>query len=105
MRQLKFRVWTERAKEMYIPDHIANDIDMGKYQVMQYTGLLDKNGTGVEVYESDIGKLGEYICKLIWDELNAQFRWIDLNTGQWIQGRPSDAEVIGNIYENEELLK
>jgi len=34
MRQLKFRVWNERAKEMYMPDHIANDIDMEKYQVM-----------------------------------------------------------------------
>ena len=110
MREIKFRAWDSYHKQMFQIHSLGSvdsTTDILKFgdgtPLMQYTGLKDNNGE-TEVYESDIGEIGEYICKLIWDELNAQFRWIDIETGQWILGSPSDAKVIGNIYENPELL-
>ena len=126
MREIKFRAWDEHIEAMVSPEDmqldgsglvaryyqncddeesiwVTDSISLKGIILLQYTGLKDKNG--VEVYEGDIGKFNGYICKLEWDEKAARFWWIDIITDQWILGRPSDAEVIGNIYENPELLE
>ena len=56
--------------------------------LMQFTGLLDKNGK--EIYEGDITNVGI----VEWDH------------GQFTERlyAPDDIEVIGNIYSNPELL-
>ena len=78
--------------------------------LMQYTGLKDRNG--VEIYEGDIvGYTTNYYGKLRTDNKQT-IKWEDdmehdgfgcpLATGFLLRGY--DWEVIGNIYENPELL-
>lgn len=121
MREIKFRVWCEARKEMLqIQRHSFKTNKSMPYgwnmqyefdAIMQYTGVLDFNGT--EVYEGDIVKLiedryredvfesfiaGEVKFRngsfYITDGAVSRFRWDDYIV-----------EVVGNIYENPELLE
>jgi len=85
--------------------------------ITQFTGLLDKNGK--EIYEGDLfGKMGgdaerpgeyEIHAKVYFDEDLGAF-CIDDQRGGWeylfdyLQKSRNEREVIGNIYENPELL-
>lgn len=64
---------------------------------MQYTGLKDKNGK--EIYEGDILDHGYGKHPVVWNT----YRW-ELADGHSILWSDM-CEVIGNIYENPELLK
>lgn len=81
-------------------------------QLMQYTGLKDKNG--VEIYDGYIVKnerdqIG-YVFFLIQEAgyvvvlKNGDYRLGHRNTGE-IYHIADNHEVIGNIYENPELLE
>ncbi len=75
---------------------------------LEFTGLLDKNG--IEIYERDIIKcpqtkfyLGIEVWKVEYSEIWGSYGWTD--GGAWYQFKQDfDYEVIGNIYENPELL-
>ncbi len=78
--------------------------------VGQYTGLIDRNGT--KIFEGDILKYHVQSDVLIntgvvnWDSKNA--RWaLQLNTMNpcFYLHKPETVEVIGNIYDNHELLE
>ena len=85
--------------------------------VGQYTGLKDKNG--VDGFADDIVKAGkDELFKIGWFEDTASWILSGLETGKvrWIECRENfclndfqinfkECEVIGNIYENPELLK
>ncbi len=121
MREIKFRAWDKETKSMSPPrslqdicimkDTLADFAIMdGKLEFMQFTGLLDKQGK--EIYEGDFQLLdygrGKRIASVGWSGKDACFVYLTLKDGFLHACREVDAkmnEVIGNIYENPELLE
>ena len=120
MREIKFRVWDIEEKRMIKSEKIArlhfnNGLCyaiMGwngqalfkKFKLIQYTGLKDKNGK--EIYEGDIVK---YIPRRqIWKAVvvfeDGRFTVKDRGS-RCDNFQFSMCEIIGNIYENPELVK
>lgn len=107
-REIRFRAWWNN--EMHYDSHHKPDV---KCEVMQYTGLKDKNGK--EIYEGDVVK-----CQ---QGCNHEIRYVDDIGGEFGGGLPGfcleglrrncgkgyawtgEEEVIGNIYENPELIE
>jgi hypothetical protein len=76
--------------------------------LMQYTGLRDKNGK--EIYEGDIlhdcGVLHGADYQVKWDVSFFAGCDTDIHRKMFLRGfRFKDCEVIGNIYENPELIE
>lgn len=126
MREIKFRSWDTYNKEMLevqeldyadsyngqpmIRTTMYNDyFDTEDMILMQYTGLKDKNG--VEIYEGDIVRIlgGEYKQGFYeWDEKVCikDFIYDGFNLMMTVNQIGNEAlEVIGNIYDNPEMLE
>lgn len=125
MREIKFRVWdSERKKILPIQRHSFKTGKSMPYGwnleyvfdgLMQYTGLKDKNKR--EVYEGDIIKYSSDVINSFYG-VSEIIREVKFKYGTYgIEGFGKDThipfgnilkcrfEVIGNIYENPELVQ
>ena len=129
MRVIKFRIWDIKGNEWVYPDglrKVYESIDLtlteegnmyflgGKriredeYDVMQFTGLYDKNHK--EIYANDIIKYSNTIKIVKWYQYKAGFYLFNKDDKlSSLHFHEEDAidfiEIVGNIYENMELIK
>lgn len=123
-RAFKFRAWNAYAKEMRpVPLlHLYNEnvnisptlegsymslVYHPKTVLMQFTGCIDKND--VDIYEGDIVKDSSTNATWVITWNAEAGGWTDQDNNPYSYGLykslEKSLEVIGNIYENPELLK
>lgn len=141
MREIKFRVWDKDNSQMYYQTEDFKDLALingqfkpvlnnlinnsfnwyrRNYELMQYTGLKDKNGT--EIYEGDIvtysvkgfKKINKTVMTFNEEHgayLFGIYEGVKMPCGKktrmnkYTRKSVNNVEVIGNIYQNPELLE
>ena len=122
MRTIKFRVWSEEGRKMFNPEYFEHGTSSGVYvpqsdystdylEIMEYTGMEDVND--IEICEGDIVKIkdawtngfgkSDMIGEIVLHKGTICARDADSNH-LTIYNHISSCEIIGNIYENPELL-
>ena len=124
----KFRLWNRITSQLHIVDGLYFDAREAEYvdddnvlrfvgfkniDLMQSTGLKDKNGKAI--FEGDIlaFKTDDEVInvKIFWDEKHAlfMFRSEKYNEeeplAELVEANTYPFEIIGNVYENPELLE
>lgn len=117
MREIKFRAWDKLNKDMFNVESInfqerrvykdtVSYREFNDVEFIQYTGLKDKNGK--EIYEGDIVILHNGKYKVIFNTEEARFVLRDdefeINI-PFTNNNNERMEVLGNVYENPELIK
>lgn len=121
MRELKVKFWDKEKKQMIPVLNLSGVNDYfnesflvlicqqpERYEKLLYTGSKDKNGQ--EIWEGDMVKCESLICKVEYVVEPAIAGFVFNADGRYIEYAVKDTraihyEVIGNIYENPELLK
>lgn len=129
MREIKFRLIDTKSavridpREFFITDSEvfiyysefdnSEKADMRHHDILQYIGLKDKNGT--EIYEGDIVENASKDLKfqVVYEAPSFNRKWIDGTSKRYREHLTEPlawntymiCEVIGNIYENPELLE
>jgi uncharacterized phage protein (TIGR01671 family) len=120
MREIKFRAYFKKQNKVSEPfmlelmtNALQTEMISGNVELLQFTGLFDKNG--VEIYEGDIVEFiipmpyGQVAEKGVM-EFNPKYAQFGVDKEILMNLPPNIAIntlplVIGNIYENSELLK
>ena len=125
-REIKFRAYHKERKEIF---EIANidfeekkaalmngiikllNVDFKQFELLQYTGVKDKNGK--EIYEGDILEFRanpfntKYV--VVWQDTAFIIESIEIRKYSekmyWLDDTEICCEIVGNIYENKNLLK
>ena len=119
---LKYRAWDSWRKRMSVVDRIYIDTegvrlydDFGEYwrdfrdiKLMQSTGLVDKNGK--EIFDGDVVKMSKDVYSEptyyeVVRHYGGGYRLESKQHGCELWLRHTDCEVVGNVYENPELLE
>ena len=122
----KYRAWDSAKKEMFkdtfaitesgqvvvvdqssvfvSPDYVFVD----HLVIMQSTGLADKNGK--EIFEGDVVKMAKDVYSEpthyeVVRHYGGAYRLESIQHGCELWLRHTDCEVVGNVYENQELLE
>ncbi len=130
MRQIKFRAWDKKNNKMldWEKEKIDGSMSIGRlflypndYELMQFTNSKDKDGKemyegnivkGVYIYSNDSGLIAETgifiavktLCG--YDIRKKTLVWEDKEINNHIIDREyNEPKIIGNIYENPELIK
>lgn len=126
MTNIKFRAWDNTKKEMIPCIHIfingvgnvwenkrkgmedSDELVIAKnLKIMQFTGLHDKGGK--EIFEGDIITMphlnNDGTGPVIWDEKMERWAYCKKNGDLYSFSLAYGVEVIGNIYENANLLE
>lgn len=107
-REIKFRIW-DKINRMWLRCFNVNLFDIGdlpNVELMQYTGLKDKNGK--EIYEGDIVILNdaEEENRCVVKYKYGSYILVDGDLRENLSNvEDRFLEVIGNIYENKNLLE
>lgn len=121
-KMLKFKVW-DKQKQVFLKDvfisqkgELYHDFELAIVHlnaenkiIARFTGLHDKNGT--EIYEGDVVKINNDFYWVAWNGCFSSFFMKNLdkekqyNDLYFLNRDYKKAEIIGNIYENEEFLK
>ena len=123
MRQIKFRAWDKEkkhwmsaseidygvSKEGFCGTFILGGLGRYGYDILQFTGLLDKNGK--EIYEGDVVKHipsafdnREAQGEIYWFNGHQRFAMKKDGSEHYLDSL-NIYEIIGNIYESPNLLK
>lgn len=127
MKEIKFRIWIKNenkmikisfdnktAKNQVVPNKSNKIYGLDDIELMHYTGFKDKNG--IEIYEGDIVELSRCdnnYCSLKSGEFGiVRFKFgkmmiepENMKSCCCLMGNFSNCLVVGNIYENKELLR
>ena len=117
----RYRAWDKRNNKMRVVESI--NFNRGEFQsigygitslrgadeieLMQSTGLKDKNGK--EIFEGDILTSQNYPVKGVVEFRTDLGLWVHYLKGynyfEYLGNVAGSKEIIGNIYENQEILK
>ena len=129
MREIKFRAWLKEDKKMenvktmdftdktirclkkneFINAYLLRRVSFDDVELMQYTGLNDKNGR--EIYEEDILFFRDENMKyiVVWQDAAFIIKSIEIRKYSekmcWLDDTEICCEIIGNVYENKNLLE
>ena len=109
-REIKFRAWHNSGQMLFGKNEAIFrwEYEGQPIEIMQYTGLKDKNGKGKNIYEADIfnntNKTAIGIVSWYKDQWVVRFPTYQYSLYQFLENDET-REVIGNIHENPELLK